>query len=114
MPEAVYFDNIEEFSNFNTLTAIDIFGDDVNSETFLMGYTRTFYVSEDNFYLTYQQNTPFFENSLRDRFFDVIVPLLPNDIQEKINVIQNNSSMSSSTKWIKISETMQESYNDMN
>ena len=114
MPEAVYFDNIEEFSNFNTLTAIDIFGDDVNSETFLMGYTGTFYVSEDNFYLTYQQNTPFFENSLRDRFFDVIVPLLPNDIQEKINVIQNNSSMSSSTKWIKISETMQESYNDMN
>ncbi|MDH3203826.1 MAG: beta-propeller domain-containing protein, partial [Nitrosopumilus sp.] len=50
----------------------------------------------------------------RDRFFDVIIPLLPNDIQEKINVIQNNSSMSSSTKWIKISETMQESYNDMN
>ena len=44
----------------------------------------------------------------------MIIPLLPNDIQEKINVIQNNSSMSSSTKWIKISETMQESYNDMN
>ena len=38
-PDAFYFDNIEQFSNFNTLTAIDIFGDTVNSETFLMGYS---------------------------------------------------------------------------
>ena len=75
-PEAFYFDNIEEFSNFNTLTAIDIFGDTINSETFLMGYTGTFYVSENNFYLTYQQYLPFgfHEDSSRDRFFDVIVP----------------------------------------
>ncbi len=79
-PDAFYFDNIEQFSNFNTLTAIDIFGDTVNSETFLMGYTGAFYVSEDNFYLTYQQSMPFgfYDNSSRDRFFDVVVPLLPN------------------------------------
>ena len=114
-PDAFYFDNIEQFSNFNTLTAIDIFGDTVNSETFLMGYTGAFYVSEDNFYLIYQQNMPFgfYENSSRDRFFDVIVPLLPNDIQDKIKVIQNDSSMNSSTQWIKISELMQKSYNEM-
>ncbi|MDH5432215.1 MAG: beta-propeller domain-containing protein, partial [Nitrosopumilus sp.] len=31
-PEAFYFDNVEQFSNFNTLTAIDIFGDNINSE----------------------------------------------------------------------------------
>ena len=30
-PDAFYFDNVEEFSNFNTLTAIDIFGDTINS-----------------------------------------------------------------------------------
>jgi len=114
-PDAFYFDNVEQFSNFNTLTAIDIFGDTVNSETFLMGYTGAFYVSEDNFYLTYQQNMPFgfYENSSRDRFFDVIVPLLPNDVQDKIKTIQNDSSMNSSTQWIKISELMQRSYNEM-
>jgi len=114
-PDAFYFDNIEQFSNFNTLTAIDIFGDTVNSETFLMGYTGAFYVSEDNFYLTYQQNMPFgfYENSSRDRFFDVVVPLLPNDIQDEIKAIQNDSSMNSSTQWIKISELMQKSYNEM-
>ena len=115
-PEAFYFDNIEQFSNFNTLTAINIFDDTINSETFLMGYTGSFYVSKDNFYLTYQQNMPygFYENSSRDRFFDVVVPLLPNDIQSQIKSIQNDSSSSSSAQWIEISELMQNSYNDMN
>ncbi|RMW37241.1 MAG: copper amine oxidase [Nitrosopumilus sp.] len=114
-PDAFYFDNVEEFSNFNTLTAIDIFGDTINSETFLMGYTGTFYVSENNFYLTYQQNMPFgyYENSSRDRFYDVIVPLLPNDIQDEIKSIQNDSSLNSSEQWAKISELMQNSYNEM-
>ncbi len=114
-PDAFYFDNIEQFSNFNTLTAIDIFGDTINSETFLMGYSGSFYVSEDNFYLTYQQSMPFgfYENSSRDRFFDVVVPLLPNDIQNEIIAIQNDSSISSSAQWIKISELMQKSYNEM-
>ncbi len=115
-PDAFYFDNVEQFSNFNTLTAIDIFGDTINSETFLMGHTGAFYVSEDNFYLTYQQNMPFgfYENSSRDRFFDVILPLLPKNIQDEIKAIQNDSSMNSSTNWIKISELMQKSYNEMN
>ncbi|MGH1568369.1 MAG: beta-propeller domain-containing protein, partial [Nitrosopumilus sp.] len=114
-PDAFYFDNVEEFSNFNTLTAIDIFGDTINSETFLMGYTGSFYVSENNFYLTYQQNMPFgfYENSSRDRFYEVIVPLLPNDIQDEIKSIQNDSSLKASEKWIKISELMQNSYNEM-
>ena len=114
-PEAFYFDNVEQFSNFNTLTAIDIFGDTINSETFLMGYTGSFYVSEDNFYLTYQQNMPFgfYENSSKDRFFDVVVPLLPKDIQDEIKSIQKDSSLNSSEQWAKISELMQNAYNEM-
>ena len=48
-----------QLSNFNTLTAIDIFEDIVHSETYLSGYSGTFYVSENNFYLTYQRNVPF-------------------------------------------------------
>ena len=114
-PEAFYFDSIEEFSNFSTLTAIDIFGDTVNSETFLMGHTGTFYVSENNFYLTYQQYLPFgfHEDSSRDRFFDVIVPLLPTNVQDEIKSIQNDSSLSSSQQWSMISEVMQNSYNQM-
>ncbi|RMW34274.1 MAG: copper amine oxidase [Nitrosopumilus sp.] len=114
-PDAFYFDNVEEFSNFSTLTAIDIFGDTINSETFLMGYTGSFYVSENNFYLTYQQNMPFgfYENSSRDRFYDVIVPLLPEEIQDEIKSIQSDSSLSASEQWVNISKLMQNSYNKM-
>lgn len=114
-PDAFYFDNVEEFSNFNTLTAIDIFGDTINSETFLMGYTGSFYVSEDNFYLTYQQNMPFgyYENSSRDRFYDAIVPLLPNDVQDEIKLIQSDPSLNESQQWTEISELMQNTYNQM-
>ena len=115
-PEAFYFDNVEQFSNFNTLTAINIFDDTINSETFLMGYTGSFYVSKDNFYLTYQQNMPygFYEDSSRDRFFDVVVPLLPKNIQDEIKLIQDASWESSSAQWNAISELMQKSYNEMN
>ena len=115
VPDAFYFDNVERFSNFNTLTAIDIFGDTINSETFLMGYSGTIYVSENNFYLTYQQNLPFgfYEDSSRDRFFDVVVPLLPQDVQEKIREIQLDTSMSSARQWAEISEVLQDSYNRM-
>jgi uncharacterized secreted protein with C-terminal beta-propeller domain len=114
-PEAFYFDNVEQFSNFNTLTAIDIFGDTINSETFLMGYTGSFYVSENNFYLTYQKNMPFgfYENSSRDRFFDVVVPLLPKSIQDEIKLIEDAEWESASAQWNAISELMQKSYNEM-
>jgi len=114
--DAFYFDNVERFSNFNTLTAIDIFGDKISSETFLMGYSGTIYVSENNFYLTYQQNLPygFNEDSSRDRFFDVVVPLLPKEVQDNIKEIQNDSSLDSAGKWREISEVIQDSYNQMN
>jgi len=114
-PDAFYFDNVERFSNFNTITAIDIFGDTINSETFLMGYTGSIYVSENNFYLTYQQNLPygFYNDSIQDRFFDVVVPLFPQEIQDKIKAIQNDSSLDSAVEWSKIAEVIQESYNHM-
>ena len=115
VPDAFYFDIVEKFSNFNTLTAIDIFGDAVRSETFLMGHTGTFYVSENNFYLTYQQDVPFghHESSPRERFHNVIVPLLPGDIQDQIRRIQGDSSLNSLEQWEKISELLQDSYNRM-
>ena len=115
VPDVFYFDNVERFSNFNTLTAIDVFGDTITSETFLMGYSGTIYVSQDNFYLTYQQNLPygFYEDSARDRFFDVVVPLLPQQIQNKITEIRQDTSLTPARQWAQISEVLQDSYNTM-
>ncbi len=114
-PDAFYIDSAEEFSNFKTLTAIDIFGDTINSQAFLMGDSGAFYVSEDSFYLTYEQNSPFefYESLIRGRYFDVIVPLLPESIQNEIKAIQDDSSLNSVVQWMKISEWMHESYNKM-
>lgn len=112
--EAFYFDNDEEFSEFNTLTAIDIFGGVTASKTFLMGYTGTFYVSEDNFYLTYQKRVPFEqrEEIQQKRFFGVILPMLPAGLQDEIGLILDGPEPDP-VKWNGISEAMQEAYSQM-
>ena len=114
-PEIFYFDNLGRNYNFNTVTAIDIFDQDINSETFLMGGTGTIYVSENSLYLTYQEEMPrgYFDDVKRDRFFDVVVPLFPEHTQQKIREIQNDSSLDSNQKWIAVSELLQDTYNTL-
>ena len=111
IPEIFYFDNFDRNYNFNTVTAIDIFKQDVNSETFLMGGTGTIYVSENSLYLTYQEEMPREYSVKKDRFFDVAVPLFPEHTQQKIKEIQNNSLLDWNQKWIAISELLQDTYN---
>ena len=114
-PEIFYFDNLDRNYNFNTVTAIDIFSQDVNSETFLMGGTGTIYVSENSLYVAYQEEMPrgYFDSVKRDRFFDVVVPLFPENTQQQIREIQNDSSLDSNQKWIEVSELLQETYNTL-
>jgi len=115
-PDVYYFDNFDRNYNFNTITVIDVFGDNtLNSETFLMGGTGTIYVSEDSLYLTYQQDLSheYFDSAKRDRFFDVIIPLLPEQVQFKIHEIQNDSSIDWHDKWITVSEILQDTYNKL-
>ena len=113
-PDVYYFDNPEQYYNFNTITSFDIFGDEINSQTFMMGYTNTMYVSEDNIYLTYQKNFPYayYETHGKDRFFNIIVPLLPQDIQSQIQSVEN-SNLDLDDKWNKIADLLQDAYNRM-
>lgn len=114
-PKVYYFDNLERNYSFNTITAIDIFEGTISSESFLMGDTGTMYVSEDSMYLTYQQRSPqAYPGSFKhERFFDVVVPLLPNSIQEEISKIQNDTTIAWHDKWGIISEILQDAYNSM-
>lgn len=114
MPDVYYFDNPEQYYNFNTVTSFDIFGDSINSQTFMVGYTNTLYVSDDNIYLTYQKNFPYYyyETHGKDRFFKIIVPLLPDDVQAKIKSIEN-SGMNPDEKWTQTSDLLQNTYNTM-
>jgi uncharacterized secreted protein with C-terminal beta-propeller domain len=72
------------------------------------------YVSDDNIYLTYQKNFPYYyyETHGKDRFFKIIVPLLPNDVQAQIKSIES-SDLNLDEKWVKISDLLQNTYNTM-
>ena len=55
-PDVYYFDNPESQYVFHTITSFNMTtGKEIDSKTFLMGSTNTFYVSPDNMYLGYEQ-----------------------------------------------------------
>jgi inhibitor of cysteine peptidase len=112
--DVYYFDNPEPNYNFNTITTFDIFSNEINSKTFLMGATGTLYVSNDAIYLTYQKYQPYYydQSYAKDRFFNVILPLLPEELQAQIKSI-DASNIEQSQKWIQISDLMQNTYNKM-
>ena len=116
-PEIYYFDNPEYNYNFNTVTSFNILSgsDDVNAKTFMMGYSNNIYVSKNNIYITYQKNLPYnyYESHNEDRFFEVVVPLLPSDAQNKIKNLKSDSSLGPYQRWDKISTALEEMYNKM-
>lgn len=115
MPDVYRFPNPEPSYTFNTVTAFDVSGKLHTSETFLMGYSNTIYVSEENLYITYQKNIPYtyYDNMSKDRFFDIVVPLLPQDVQSKIKAIQNDVPLDPYAKWIQVSNLLQDTYNNL-
>jgi inhibitor of cysteine peptidase len=117
-PAIYYFDNPELYYAFNTVTSIGIAGDvenAVNSTTFLMNPASTMYVSEDNIYIAYEKNQPYYyyQTNTRDRFFEAVVPLLPEQVQQEIRDIESSDDQSPSEKWDSVSELLQDTYNGM-
>lgn len=115
IPDVYRFPNPEQSYTFNTVTAFDVAGKLENSETFLMGYSNTIYVSEKNLYITYQKNVPYtyYDTISKDRFFEVVVPLLPKDVQDQIRSIQNDPNLDTYAKWSQISKLLQDTYNKL-
>ncbi|HKC78707.1 MAG TPA: beta-propeller domain-containing protein [Nitrosopumilaceae archaeon] len=113
-PDVYYFDNQEPNYNFNTITTFNIFSDEINSKTFMMGATGTLYVSNNAIYLTYQKYHPYYYDQSYDesRFFKTVVPLLPADVQSQIKSI-DSSNLDLSQKWAQISDLLQNTYNKM-
>lgn len=118
-PDIYYFDNPELYYAFNTVTSIDVAGTDaeqaVNSTTFMMNPASTLYVSEDNIYIAYQKNQPYqyYQSNTKDRFFEAVVPLLPEDLQQQIREIESSGELSPSEKWDRVAELLQDTYNRM-
>lgn len=119
-PDVYYFDNPEQYFVFNTVTAIDLdeIADDSRglvSKTFMIGSGTTVYVSENSIYIAYQENQPYeyYQTHNRDKFFKVIVPLLPEDVRDKIESIESDSSLGPAAKWERVSGLLQDTYNSL-
>ena len=116
-PEVFYFDNPEYNYNFNTIASFNVFEneDKINAKTFMMGYSNTIYVSENNIYITYQKSFPYtyYRTHNEERFYDVVLPLLPSEARNKINEIRNNNELDSYEKGQRIASAMEEAYNKM-
>ena len=112
--DVYYFGNPETNYSFDTMTTLGVYSDTISSKTFLMDATSALYVSNDAIYLTYPKYQPYYTDSSynKDRFFKVIVPLLPADLKSQINSI-DASNLESSQKWTQISDLMQNTYNKM-
>ncbi len=115
-PDVYYFPNPQSNYVFDTVSSFNINDDkgSINSKTYMMGYSDTVYVSENSIYITYQKNLPwsYQETEREDRFYDVIVPLLPSDVQSRIRSIKAGKG-EEYDKWVRISEVMQDMYDSM-
>ncbi len=116
-PQIYYFDNPEYSYLFHTVASFDINGeeDKVNAKTFMMGYSNAIYVSNDNIYISYQKNLPwrYHEDESEKRFYEIALPNLPSDIQQKINEVKNDNSLNAYEKWSKISDIIGQMYNSI-
>ena len=108
MPDVYYFDNPENNFVFHTVASFNVNDDDINAKSYLMGHSNTLYVSQDNIYISYQKNLPYrhYQEQSEERFFKVVLPLLPSSVQLKIK-------SGGSTAWVEISSILQDMYNNM-
>jgi uncharacterized secreted protein with C-terminal beta-propeller domain len=115
-PEIYYFGNPEDNYVFQTVASFNIEDDDqdMNAETYLMGYGNTLMVSEDNIYIAYQKHYSWrwYEDDREEKFYKVVVPLLPRGVQEQIDDIKDSNARDYE-KWMQISDVLNEMYDSM-
>ncbi|MFZ3383043.1 MAG: beta-propeller domain-containing protein [Candidatus Methanoperedens sp.] len=114
-PDVYYFDNPEQNYVFHTIASVNIKKpDSINAKTFMMGYSDNLYVSRNNIYITYMKNMPvlYYEAQREERFYEVVLPLLPQEARDKINGIKN-SNLDQHEKWDQISSILEDTFNRM-
>jgi uncharacterized secreted protein with C-terminal beta-propeller domain len=112
-PKVHYFDRKEDNYVFNTITSISLKTKDVvDSKSFMLGYSTNLMVSENNIYLSYENQNWYYrrcysyycdEENDKERFYDVILPLLEGELKSDVqNIIQSESD--EDKRWKQIAE----------
>lgn len=111
-PDIYYFDSPADSYQLTIIATIDLELEDINSKSFMMGYASTVFVSEENIYVAYQKNQPYwrYEQDKEARFYEAIVPELPEEVQSKINALSQEDSYK---RWQEIALILQEMYDGL-
>ncbi len=114
LPDIYYFGNPEDSYIFHIVASFDVDGEDTTAQTFMMGYSNTLYFSEENMYLAYHQRyrSHNYQKESEERFFSVIVPLLPSDLSSEMKDLRESAS-SSGDRWQKISVKLADYYSSL-
>ncbi|MFH1306260.1 MAG: beta-propeller domain-containing protein [Candidatus Micrarchaeota archaeon] len=115
LPPVYYFDHPEDDYVFHTIASIDVDDEEiVDAQTFLMGYGNTMMMSTENMYIAYQKYDQWYcywcyeeKRYDRERFFEVVVPLLPDNVANKIYEI-DGKNVSEQEKWRQISAKLED------
>ena len=98
---------------YKTITSFDTSGNNVNSESYLMGEGNTIYVSQNSIYITYVDTaTKQIIDFLDWEFIDVVFPYLEPSDQFKIRkLLLDNSKtiLQQDEKWLKILDIVSKS-----
>ncbi len=102
-PGVYYFEDVPG-NIFTTIAAINLDNNDISSKVLLTNYAQNMYVSEKNIYITYTKWRS--EIDYIDRMVDIVNPLVPLNIREKIDEIMA-LGISKQTKWQAIGEILE-------
>ncbi len=114
-PDVYYFDIVEPGYNFNTIASFNLNTGDLDAKTFMLGWSSTIYVSHDNMYISFPKQIPYryHEDYAKDRFFEVILPLLPEEVGQKVSSVLADSSKNPEEQWSEVSLIIENMYNAM-
>lgn len=87
--DVYYYNNPEQSYVFNSISAINLNDNSVNTKVYLMGGTGVVYVSNNNVYLTYTK--PFDYSETPKMFADKVVLVLLPDKQDEVSIILKNN-----------------------
>lgn len=98
-----YFGQSDDQFIFNTIAAVDLGNGDFETETYLMGYSRNIFVSQDNVYLTYQKMLSK-EDVMEGYLEEILLPALPGGVAGEIEDVWNDDGKTLREKEVEIGE----------
>ncbi len=111
MPPVYYWDVPDYSYSFYTVASLDVTKgpESLQAKSFLLGQSTTLFASSDALYLAARQmpGWNYWRNNNDDTFYQAVLPVLPADVQAKINALGKDVS------WQQISSVLEEMYNSM-